>query len=253
MSDFSKRCLLRDPCKAAGTDTCNATCPHYVALHGYSGDGGRIFNASVPKDYRLVTLATSPARQDQAAAYRRIERYIKTFTRQFDAEAERIKSMYLFSREPGTGKTTTAAAILNAYLITHYIGHLRRGQRPAERPVYFFDVNEWQALYNRFNRPGVPADIAEPASREYYRREQYAINAEFAVFDDIGVRECTEGFRGDLHAVINARVTEQRPTVYTSNIPLTSLADVYDVRLADRIRDMCVHVDFVGESKRGMR
>ena len=58
--------------------------------------------------------------------------------------------------EPGTGKTTTASGLLNAYLTAHYVGSLKRGQTPKERPVFFLDVNEWQTHYNRYTRPGVP-------------------------------------------------------------------------------------------------
>jgi DNA replication protein DnaC len=259
-------CILREPCRSS-TDpvVCNRLCPHFIALHGASGAGGRVSAVNIPSDYRQVTVATSVARRDQAAAYAIVDRYVATFDRQFDesADAERIKSLYLYSREPGTGKTTTAAAIANAYLIVHYIGSLQRNRRPLERPVYFLDVNEWQTLFNRFNRPRVPDHIAEPASAAYYRAMEVAMSAPFAVLDDIGVRDATDAFRGDLHAIINARVTNRLPTVFTSNVPIVSYEEngvrvdgldrIFDARLADRVRDQCAVVPFTGESKRGMR
>jgi DNA replication protein DnaC len=248
-------CILRGPCKTADDPTvCTRLCPHFIALHGASGTGGRIGAAGIPSDYRHVTVASSVARQDQSAVYAIVDAYVATFERQFsDDPTDRIKSLYLYSREPGTGKTTTAAAIANAYLIVHYIGSLQRNRRPLERPVYFLDVNEWQTLFNRFNRPRVPDHIAEPASAAYYRAMEAAMSAPFAVLDDIGVRDATDAFRGDLHAIINARVTNRLPTVYTSNVPIEELAQVFDARLADRVRDQCAVVPFVGESKRGMR
>lgn len=201
-----------------------------------------------------MTLGTSPARGEQSEAYRILESaYVPTFSRQFDPDGERIKSMYLFSREPGTGKTTTAAALLNEWLIVHYVGSVQRGKRPLERPAYFLDVNEWQELYNEFNRPKIPDDVAEPASREYYRWMKLAKTTPFVVMDDIGVRDCTDGFRGDLHTIINRRVANGLTTVYTSNVTLTELSATYDKRLYDRVRDMCLVVPFKGESKRGMR
>jgi DNA replication protein DnaC len=267
-STNASSCILRDPCLAAIDPTvCTRLCPHFIALHGASGTGGRVGAAGIPSDYRHVTVATSVARRDQAAAYAIVDRYIATFDRQFEPEAadRRIKSLYLYSREPGTGKTTTAAAIANAYLIVHYIGSLQRNRRPLERPVFFLDVNEWQTLFNRFNRPRVPDYIAEPASAAYYRAMEAAMSAPFAVLDDIGVRDATDAFRGDLHAIINARVTNRMPTVYTSNVPIKTYKDeethevvygldeIFDARLADRVRDQCAVVPFVGESKRGMR
>jgi DNA replication protein DnaC len=256
MSHASK-CILRHPCANADTPSCSPLCPHFIAIHGTNGNGGRISNANVPKDYRNITLLTSSCRDDQTDAYENIQRYVATFTRQFEPSdgdvRNRIKSLYLFSESPGTGKTTTASAILNEWHIVHYIGSLARNRQPHQRPAYFLDVNEWQTLYNEFNRSNVPKMVAEFASTTYYTWMHRARETPFVVLDDIGVRTATEGFRGDLHGIINYRAVNELPTVYTSNEPMSALADVFDARLADRIRDMCVEIPFKGGSKRGMR
>jgi DNA replication protein DnaC len=245
------RCILAATCTLANTPSCVKICPHLVALHS---NGGRHTNAGLPSEYALTTLQTSPVRVEQTKIYERLTKYVATFTRQFEASDTTIKSVYLWSTAPGTGKTTTASALLNSYLVTHYIGSLQRGLTPATRPVYFLDVNEWQSIYNEFNRPRVPDHIAEPAAAKYYRMLDYAKSAEFAVLDDVGVRDCTEGFRGDLHSVVNHRVTNGLPTVYTSNLPLQELPSVFgEQRLYDRIRDQTIEFLFEGESKRGIR
>lgn len=252
--NHADNCILSVHCTLAGGEKCNAICPSYVACHGADGLGGRIGAAGVPAEYRRLTLANSPARNDQEAAYKIAEAYVGTFMRQFGtAPTERIKSLYLFSFEPGTGKTTTAAALINEWIIRHYIGTIQRNGQPLNLPAYFLDVNAWQTDYNAFNRPRVPDHIAEPAAARYYRALTEAQSAPFAVLDDIGVRDASEAFRADLHAIINARVTEGLPTVYTSNVPIEELAQVFDRRLADRVRDMCGVVPFVGDSKRGRR
>jgi DNA replication protein DnaC len=166
---------------------------------------------------------------------------------------KQIKSLYLWSESPGTGKTTTAVALLNSYIIEHYLGSLKRNRKPLQTPAYFLDVNEWQTLFNEFNRSNIPKDVAEPASREYYRRMQIAKTAPFVVCDDIGLRTASEAFRADLHSVINARTTGALPTVFTSNLPIEEMAVVFDARLYDRMRDMCAVLHFDGESKRGRR
>nr|WGD77721.1 ATP-binding protein [Bacillus subtilis] len=203
-----------------------------------------------------MTLQNSPARGDQTEAYKAAYAYAATFNRQFDqqsgsvAAADRIKSLYLVSESPGkTGKTTTAAALLNEWLRVHYSGSLRRGLTPLQRPAYFLDVNEWQT---EFNLATMAND--DEGMTEFQRKMKLAMTTPFAVLDDIGVRDCTPAFRGYLHAVINARVTNQLPTIYTSNIALDSLADVFkEKRLADRIGDLCREIEFVGKSKRGTR
>lgn len=248
-------CILSAGCKLADTNECTRLCPSFIAMHGYTGKGGRLGTAGIPADYQNITLKTSPVYKDQAKMYKRLlTAYVPTYARQFDGrKRKRVKSLYLYSRSSGTGKTTTAVALLHEWMIVHYIGSIQRQQRPSDRAGYFLDVNDWQTLYNAYNRSRVPNDIAEPASRDYYRRLQYAKEAPFAVLDDIGVRDCTEGFRGDLHTLINHRATNELPTIYTSNLPLEELSHVFDDRLADRIRDMCIVMAFQGGSKRGIR
>lgn len=198
-------------------------------------------------------MSTSPARAEQAEAYRILDAYAATFKRMFEDEADRIISLYLWSESPGTGKTTSAVALINDWIVTHYIGSVKRGLRPADRPALFFDVNEFQTIFNTFNRPRVPDHIAKPAAERYYNIQRHAMQAPFAVLDDVGVRDATDAFRGDLHTVINERTANGMPTVFTSNVPLAELTRIYDARLADRVRDQCAEIHFGGTSKRGMR
>ncbi|MEK4697792.1 DNA replication protein [Bacillus sp. FSL M8-0063] len=231
--------------------------PHIVAIHGYSGNGGRVHAANVPKQYRNELISDTKVRESEPKIYMAIDRYVKTFVRQWETfeKSDQIMGLYLYSPNTGNGKTTTASAILNEFILRHYVGSLKRGLRPLHQPAYFFDANEWHTLYTQFARSNVPRHVAEPAAEEYYRRAKIAKEVPFLVMDDIGVREdVTEAFRMDLHALINHRNVEELPTVYTSNVPLKDLATLYkDPRLPDRIRDMTRELTFTGTSKRGKR
>ncbi|MDQ0168708.1 DNA replication protein [Paenibacillus tundrae] len=253
----AKNCILAQHCSLAGGAQCTKLCPSYIANHGLNGAGGRVGAANLPSGYRGLTLANSPAREGQAGLYRAMDAYVKTFARQFEVEPdEPIKSLYFYSDAPGTGKTTTAAAIIGEYIVRHYIGSIQRNRQALDRPAYFLDVNAWQTLYNEFNRSRVPDDIAEPAARQFYSQMQHAKSAPFAVLDDIGVRDVTEGFRGDLHAIINHRVTNELVTIFTSNVALKDLNTVFreiTPRLVDRMRAQCIEREFVGISHRGIR
>lgn len=204
--------------------------------------------ANVPREYRFVTVATSPVRADQSRVYRYVDAYVRSFRRAIE-NGERIRSLYLWSREPGTGKTTTACAILNEWILRYYVGIVARGERPEQVPAFFLDVNEFQTHYNLASMTDDKDEI--DAIKETIKLTQ---TVPFLVMDDLGVREPTEAFRAYLHAIINHRVTNRLPTVFTSNIPLDELPEVFgERRLYDRIRDNCVEIEFEGESKRGIR
>lgn len=205
--------------------------------------------ADVPADYRFMTLDASPAKGTQTQIYEVLAKYRATF----DELGHEIKSLYLHSIAPGTGKTTTAVAVLNEFLIAHVIQAFKQSTRPATLPAYFVDVNELQTLFNKFNRPRVPEKEAAKAASKYYAILDKGEQATFAVLDDVGVRTATEAFRSDIHTLINERVTAKKPTVYTSNIAPEQLANVFDERLADRIMDQCLPLHFEGDSNRGMR
>lgn len=243
---MTQECILADKRKG-GCAECNPRCQHRIALVGLNGDGGRVAAANLPKEYRHITLANSTARTEQAKVYTALERYADLFTEGTE------KSAYLWSESPGTGKTTSAAALAIEWITRQYIGALRKGEQPAQLLAYFLDVNLWQELYTGFTRPKIPEATAEKNSRIYYRQMELAKRAPFAILDDLGIRDATDGFRQDLHSIVNHRVTNGMPTVYTSNLPITELEATYGDRLYDRIRDNCGEIHFVGASKRGRR
>lgn len=241
------KCILADKRKG-GCSECPAQCSHYISLHGLNGSGGRVGAAGVPKDYRYYTLANSPAREGQAKIYGQLAAYVKTFERQFDADADRIKSLYLWSESPGTGKSSSASALINAYLIAHYIGSLKRGLQPKQRPALYLDVNIWQTDYNLAAMTNDEAGLAKVTATM-----RKAMAVDFLVFDDVGVRSSTEAFKSLVHAIINARVTNSLATIYTSNLPIVEMATIFDARLADRMSDQCLSLHFAGTTNRGRR
>lgn len=244
---MTQRCILNER-KRGGCSTCAPNCPHYIALNGLSGTGGRIAASGLPKDYRDLTLKTSPVRGEQSDIYEFLDEYAKTFERQFDEGGERVKSLYIWSKSPGTGKTTTASALLNEWLIAHYLGSLKRGQQPSQLPSYFLDVNELQTRYNLATMTDDKAELDD-----IKRVMRKCMDVPFLVADDCGIRQSTESFKSIIHGIINARTTQSLPTVFTSNLHIDEMAKVFDARLADRMRDMCAVLHYTGESKRGKR
>lgn len=243
---MTNKCIL-DSRRKGGCASCqDRFCAHRIAMHGLNGKGGRVGAAGAPSDYKYLTLGNSPARDGMEKLYRTLEAYVKTFNRQFDEDGERIKSWYFYSTNPGTGKTTTAIALMNEFIMSNYLGALSRGEQPVQLPAMFFDLNQVQRTYNLASQ----ADDKE-AIKEITQKFDKAARVPFLVLDDVGIRSASDAFKGMLHDVINHRATNSLPTVYTSNVSLDEFIRIYDARVYDRARDKCQEIKFVGESKRG--
>ena len=204
----------------------------------------RYERAGIPKGYKHIYVDNNVVRGDQKALYDVLDSYVKSFT----TEGIQIKSIYLYSQSPGTGKTTTAASLLNEYIRRRFMYLASKGETIPEVLALFMDVNDVQTRYNMASM----SNDDEEMSRIVADIRRYS-TVPFLVCDDIGLRNATESFRALVHAVINERVANELPTVYTSNVPIGDLASVFDDRLADRIGDQCAVLKFTGNSKRGKR
>ncbi|MEK3887310.1 ATP-binding protein [Bacillus sp. FSL K6-3431] len=138
--------------------------------------------------------------------------------------------------------------MLNAWLVAHYVGSLKRNRQPLQQPAYFLDVNEYQTKYNLAAMTNDEAELDEVK-----RTMRRCMSVPFLVMDDVGIRSATESFKSIVHGIINARTTNAIPTIYTSNLPLEEMARVFDARLHDRMRDQTAVLHFAGQSKRGRR
>ncbi|MBA4542870.1 DNA replication protein [Thermoactinomyces daqus] len=250
-----KNCILRGVCVKAGSEShCNKLCPLYNSMHGHKGIGGRVAMANIPKDYQKMTISHNPVREVQKQAYFLIDRWAKKFFPLiFEENAERIKPLYLYSKEVGTGKTATAASIANSFLVYTFTEALKRGQQPLERPVYFLDFNQWQREFAAFNNPKIPRDMGEKMARKFYEIRDIAKDVLLLVVDDIGIEDPSNAFHGIAHDLINHRLVNWLPTIFTSNVEMEDLLLRYDKRLFDRIRDHNSQIEFIGTSHRGMR
>lgn len=243
-------CILQDfrSDRCAG---CGGICSHKIVVEGLTGAGGIVGTANIPEKYAHLTHETNPIRYDKPELYNFIDNYAGTLREHMNG-GKKPRSLYLVSETPGTGKTSTAVALLNMVIAYDYLLQASRGEHSTPDIAYFLDVNELQTLYNEFNRPRVPDHIAEPSAKEYYERIEKAKRARFAILDDMAVRSTTEGFTGDLHTVINHRVSNEMVTIYTSNIPRSELENIYTERFYDRLREGTIEVPFTGKSYRGL-
>ncbi|MCW2279121.1 ATP-binding protein [Heliophilum fasciatum] len=245
-------CLLSMRCKRKSEpDYCTSQCYAYLKLHGESGTGGVWGLANVPHAYAQVTVHNLPIQPSNPDAYL----VIREYCRHVQAQVGDGVGLYLYAvpsaqnpKGTGTGKTTSAVAILHEYLVDRVIQHVKH-ERPIEQlPALFVNASKFQNQFNAQFRG--PRERQEMAAVAYYDSKEDMVAAELLVLDDVGVREATEGFKNEFYEVIDDRCAERKATIFTSNEPLERLGKLLDPRIASRVEGMTIAVSFEGRDHR---
>ncbi|NKF21555.1 ATP-binding protein [Solimonas marina] len=79
---------------------------------------------------------------------------------------------------------------------------------------------------------------------------QPLVDAELLVLDELGAGRAGENDTWRVHDLIADRYDEARPTILISNLTPNELRAVIGDRAYDRIREDCVQINLVGESRR---
>jgi len=230
--DF-KNCQLRSTCKTP--DRCSLKCFPYTLMHGVEGKTGLWKARNVPKKYENVGAHNLP--QITPASTR------ATMLRYMDNCMKHVTNgtgMFLYSvadkSNPlgtGTGKTTSACAIVNTYLQKRTLLHLTGGAKITNNPALFLKMADFQNTYNSQFRGTFEQQAL--ASENYYFFKERMKKVELLVIDDIAVRNATEAFLNECYEIIDHRVTEEKATIYTSNVDLKELPRILGERIVSRI------------------
>ena len=133
-----------------------------------------------------------------------------------------------FYGNPGTGKSHLAISIIKALLP---------------------DVT---ALYTR-----VPDMIGyiramwrSDSETSSYAASRHFVDLDLLVLDELGVQSGSANEQALMFEVLDARLAENRPTIFLSNLSPKDLRPIIGERLVDRIKGKCVPQRFIGESRR---
>ena len=205
--------------------------------------------AHVPKRYVNCTPENLPIEKDNPQAYKTVIKYCSNILK---FVTEDCYSIYMYSvPDPkinklgtGTGKTTCACAILNKFIAEYVWDITKKGGYMDTVPALFVRCADFQNKYAEQCRN------QEGASEMYYSYKNRMKSCKLLVIDDIALRDCTEAFECELYEVIDHRVSEMLPTIYTSNVDLEQLGVLLGNRIASRIREDCILKKFVGKDHR---
>ena len=166
-------------------------------------------------------------------------RKIMEYAAEFSECLKTGKSIYIFSDNPGVGKTFLACALLQeiaGYAAEWFYNEVDR------MPMIQYGVQ----LDNTY----LPVYFADSAELVDSRFEEESIGelskarrADFLVLDDVFNERDTEFALGEVAKLINHRYKARKPTIFTSNHKYDELvSDTYGVKLdrvASRLDEMC--------------
>ncbi|MBR6474024.1 MAG: ATP-binding protein [Lachnospiraceae bacterium] len=143
---------------------------------------------------------------------------VRSFVDQFETWEKRNIGLYICGKVKGCGKTFLASCICNELMAT-------------------------RAIKTRFVRASELIDIAQSGDKnafdEYKRNPMKLLyECKFLVIDDLGQKNTgREWLEDTLFKLLDARMTNKRMTIITSNIDIGDLP--FNERIRDRIESLC--------------
>lgn len=145
------------------------------------------------------------------------------------------RQIYLWSKECGNGKTTWATKLMKAYFAKVWPGN------QFKLRGYFCHVPSFlERLKDNISDKNDINNV-----KEILR------TADLVIWDDVAVKTISEFEIGVLLHLIDYRVSNAKANIYTSNLPRQKLETLLGQRLASRIYNASIVIQFFGKDKRG--
>lgn len=216
-------CIARGKCKSVGLRVCTSSCPLFTDLRY------QIELAGIPKIHQKYLASQLP------------ETYFehKLFAEFAEGIVERIehgRGFYLWSQLSGTGKSTTAVAVAQEYILERLRNDYKVGIRTPQL-IKFINIADWlEAVRRGMNNDEEAQRAAE--TTELMKR------VPLLVADDFGAEKVSEWTRERLLTVISERYDNERAVIFTSNISLQEVQVLLGSRIRSRIEGMTIPVEF---------
>lgn len=235
-------CVVKDWC---GRRCGKVALPNDYALNpecsGYIMLEQAIKLSGIPKEYRYANLSTyniSPENEIQRGIVEVLldnpVKLVKTGT-----------NVALFNYNTGTGKTFTACAIANEFII-----------KACTNPDWF-DFENPMALYVNYGDWANEIRAAHQRHKpelydEMYMNIDRMKEVPLLILDDIGSGRITDVIRDLTYDIINKRKEEQKATIYTSNLvdEMMRQDDALGQRIMSRVMFNTTAINLVGRDRR---
>jgi DNA replication protein DnaC len=148
---------------------------------------------------------------------------LKNITRNIPIVDETYTNIYLYSNNCGNGKTMWASLIAHSYV------------RKTGKRAYFVkdeDLHRLASQLNSFNNEEI-----------IYTLDKLC-EVPLLVIDDIGTLDLNRNSSMLYHKLIDARLVNKLPTIYTSNLNEKGLQSQLTIKLASRIWSSSIKIEF---------
>lgn len=221
-----EQCWYKGVCNKYKTAECEQGCVRYMEMDYL------MQNSGIPRSRQYPQLLT-PTKKDIDAFITLKE--IKDDIVNFVEEGE---SLYIFSENFGNGKTTWAIK-----LMLKYFNEIWAGNGFKCRGVFI-------------HVPTFLTKIKEGISRkdeDFESLKAHLLTADLVVWDDIASTGLKDFDHANLLTYIDQRKLHELSNIYTGNLRQHQLQEALGNRLASRVWNGSIIVEFVGEDRRGSK
>jgi DNA replication protein DnaC len=173
------------------------------------------------------------------------------------------RGLYIYGGA-GTGKTTLAVALGNAYNDARFTEReIRYNEADIDKKLRYFaeDYTRGEVVYydyvNAFAWPNVCAlyrvpaqDRTEPENVQVCRLEN-ASSARFWIFDDFASGHMTPAVLDGIERIIRGLYNNEATVIITSNVEMDKTRDIWSEPIRSRLVEMCFPVELAGKDRRG--
>lgn len=220
-----ENCWYKAVCKLYTTENCDKHCIRFSQMKHL------IESSNLPKTL-CFPIELEPQVIDLASfvCLAQIKEEIVDFVRNGE-------NLYIFSANPGNGKTTWTAKLL-----LKYFEQVWSTNAYAERGL-FISVTDFliNLRLSGYNNPNNLALIQKIKS------------IDLVVWDDIAVGELTPQDLDVLYSLINTRIMNGLSNIFTGNLNNEQLLTILGPRMHSRIWESSIRVEFRGTDRRGQK
>lgn len=185
-----------------------------------------IFNEATVHSFDVRRYSTKDNRDTADIAKKAAANFIKNYP----VMKEHGKGLYLYSQIKGSGKTRLASSVANALVKMHGVD------------IAFIKSAD---LINQVKKTFGSKEITQADVIETFRK------VELLVVDDLALKGATEFEEGILYDVMDYRLENKKPTIFTSNVTIQDLENIYPGgRVNKRINKMAMEIYMPEESIR---